>query len=154
MALLSRRPFLATENHRLPDGREPRSALAARVAIGDAGPELVFVGIHLYATEEERYAQAERLVEIFEGQSAPVVLAGDFNSRPDSPVMALLGRSWSIPDKGEDRMTFPSDAPDREIDYILLRPGRRFEVVEYRLIDEPVASDHRPVFMRVRVRPS
>lgn len=151
MAVLSRFPLIETKNHRLPPGPEPRSSLAVRVRPA-GGEEIVFAGIHFYRTEEERMAQARQLAAALEGESAPVILAGDFNSTPDSPVMRLLGREWEIPDKGEDHLTFRSDNPRREIDFILLRPGERFAVIESRVIDEPVASDHRPVLLVVELR--
>jgi endonuclease/exonuclease/phosphatase family metal-dependent hydrolase len=152
MALLSRFPIEEAVNHRLPDGEEPRSALAARVQLADGGPEIVFVGIHLYGTSDERLAQARRLVEIFEHETLPVILAGDFNSMPDSDVIRLLGRSWEIPPKGEDHLTFPSRSPRREIDFIMFRPADRFEVRQSRVIDEPLVSDHRPVLLEVTIR--
>jgi endonuclease/exonuclease/phosphatase family metal-dependent hydrolase len=152
MALLSRYPFISYTNHLLPKGVEHRAALAGRIRIGDDGPEVVVVGIHLVWTGEERYSQAERLIEIFEDEEAPVILAGDFNSLPDSDVMALLRGAWHIPDKGEGHFTFPSDDPDREIDFIIYRPEDRFEVIEHRVIDEPVASDHRPLLLELRFK--
>jgi endonuclease/exonuclease/phosphatase family metal-dependent hydrolase len=152
MAILSRYPIVESENHRLPDGAEPRSALAARVRIDDTGREIVFVGIHLYRTEEERLCQAKRVVDATAGESAPVILAGDFNSTPDSEVMSLIRGSWTLPDKGADRLTFSSDDPRREIDFIAYRPGEIFEVLEHRVIDEPIASDHRPVLLTLRMR--
>ena len=152
MALLSKYPFISHTNYLLPKGVEHRAALAGRIRVGDDGPEVVVVGIHLVWTGEERYSQAARLIEIFKDEKSPVILAGDFNSRPDSDVMALVGEAWHIPDKGEDHFTFPSDAPDREIDYIVYRPSDRFEVVEHRVVDEPVASDHRPLLLELRFK--
>ena len=38
---------------------------------------------------------------------------------------------------------------DREIDFVAVRPAGAFEVVSQRLLDEPVASDHRPVFVEL-----
>jgi endonuclease/exonuclease/phosphatase family metal-dependent hydrolase len=66
--------------------------------------------------------------------------------------MNLIGGGWSLPDKGEDRLTFSSDDPRREIDFIGYRPDEVFEVVESRVIDEPVVSDHRPVLLVLRMR--
>jgi endonuclease/exonuclease/phosphatase family metal-dependent hydrolase len=152
MALLSKYPFISYTNHLLPKGVEHRAALAGTIRIGEDGPEVIVVGIHLVWTGEERYTQAQRLIEIFRDERRPVILAGDFNSRPASDVMALLGESWHIPYKGDDRFTFPSDAPDREIDFIVYRPEDRFEIVEHRAIDEPVASDHRPLLLELRVK--
>jgi endonuclease/exonuclease/phosphatase family metal-dependent hydrolase len=149
MALLSKFPLVRSTNHRLPDGEEPRSALAATIQVGEPAQEIVLVGIHLYRTAEERLAQVQKIVEIFSGETRPVILAGDFNSTPDSEVMLLLGRSWEIPVKGSDHFTFRSDLPEREIDFIIYRPADRFTVVESRVIDESMASDHRPIVLEL-----
>lgn len=146
MAVLSRWPVVERRNHRLPDGAEPRSAAAVRVRSPSTGREVVFAGVHLYRTEEERLAQARAIVESLAGGDAPTILAGDFNSTPGSPVLELLAAEWEILPKGEDRFTFPSHAPAREIDFLMVRPGRRFDVLDQRVGEEPVASDHRPVF--------
>ena len=152
MALLSRFPFVETVNHRLPDGQEPRTALTALVRLGTDGPEILLAGIHLYRSAAERMAQARRLVEIFEGETRPVILAGDFNSTPDSDVIRLLARTWQIPDKGSDHLTFPSVEPRREIDFIMFRPAGAFAVAAIDVIEEPVASDHRPLVLDLVVR--
>ncbi|MGB5675768.1 MAG: endonuclease/exonuclease/phosphatase family protein [Gemmatimonadota bacterium] len=160
MALLSRYPVVEWENHRLPDGAEPRSALAARVELlkpgYGQGPQVVVVGVHLYADAEERLAQAERLVELFADETAPVVLAGDFNSIPDSKVIRHLedAGGWQRPAKEGQAFTFPSELPDREIDFILFRPGSRFAVREHRVVEETVASDHRPVLLELELLPA
>jgi len=152
MALLSKFPFIDAANHRLPDGAEPRSSAAVRVRIPDTGSELIFAGIHFYRTEEERLRQAGTLLRVYRDESRPVIFAGDFNSTPDSPVMSLTGQAFAIPDKGEDHFTFHSGNPNREIDFIAYRPADRFEVIESRVIDEPVASDHRPVLLVLRMK--
>jgi endonuclease/exonuclease/phosphatase family metal-dependent hydrolase len=151
MAILSRLPIKEHQNYELPGGTEPRSALAALVHDSTKGLEIVFVGIHLYRTEEERLAQAQTLVDLLEDVTAPVILAGDFNSTPGSEVMNLLQQYWYIPGKGGDHFTFPSVGADREIDFIMFRPRAAFEIVESRVIEEPLASDHRPVLLTLRM---
>ena len=145
MALLSRWPIDASHNLRLPDGDEPRTALSATVTSPRTGQSVRFVGIHFYRTDEERFAQATRLEEYLESETSPTILAGDFNSTPGSNVMSLLQKSWAVVDKREDRLTFSSFEPVREIDFVLFRPLDRVEVLDQWLADEPVASDHRPV---------
>lgn len=152
MALLSRYPIVEVANHRLPDGQEPRTALAAVVRIPGSDLELVLVGIHLYRTASERLAQARKIVEIFDGDSRPIILAGDFNSTRDSEVIRLLARHWHVVDKGDDHLTFRSDDPSREIDFIMLRPAERFTVTRSQVISEPMASDHRPVLVEFALR--
>jgi endonuclease/exonuclease/phosphatase family metal-dependent hydrolase len=152
MAILSRWPVVEVVNERLPDGAEPRTALRVRVRSPETGQELVLVGIHFYRSDRERLAQARRLVATLEREEVPVILAGDFNSEPGSPVLALVERSWSVLDKGPDRLTFPSDDPRTEIDFIAVRPGNRFMVLSHVVVDEPVASDHRPLVADLALR--
>ena len=47
--------------------------------------------------------------------------------------------------------TSPVVNPRRQIDYVLYRPGNRWRVVEVRVLDEAVASDHRPVLAVLEV---
>ncbi len=145
MAVLSRWPVVESENLRLPPGAEPRTALSVTVRSPRTLRTLRFVGIHFYATEEERLAQAEHLEAHLTEEQGPVMLVGDFNSTPGSAVMARLEEGWWILDKGDDHLTFPSWAPAREIDFALLRPADSFEVLNHRLLNDPVASDHRPL---------
>ena len=152
MAVLTRLPVLGVHNLRLPDGEEPRSALEVRVAAGVEARPLSVVGIHLYRTPEERRAQADSLSRYLDDVPHPVILAGDFNSQRGDLVMSLLeDEDWLIVEKDGDPNTFPSDGPAREIDFMLLRPASAFEVVEHRVIEEVLASDHRPLLLTVRM---
>lgn len=152
MAVLSRLPVRRVENIRLPDGDEPRTGLEIEVAVGPEGRPLSIVGIHLYRTVEERVAQAEALSEALDAREHPVVLAGDFNSfRGDRVISGLRGRDWFVLDKDGASMTFPADDPAREIDFVMLRPASAFEIVEHRVIDEVLVSDHRPLLVVLRL---
>lgn len=153
MAILSRWPIEEVTNLRLTDGEEPRTALAVRVRTPESNEELLLVGIHFYRTEEERMAQATDLNELLSEELAPVILAGDFNSTPGSPVMNQLQASWTLLDKGDDRFTFSSFDPVREIDFVLLRPSSRFDVLDHRPLNEPVLSDHRPIWTELTLTP-
>jgi len=149
MGILSRLPILATHDQRLPDGAEPRTALSVRVALAD-DRELEFCNVHLYATAEERLAQAQAVMAE-RGDAELSILAGDFNSEPGSEVMQQVTRVWSNVEKPADRMTFSSTAPTREIDFVLVRPRERFQVLSMEVLDEPLVSDHRPVLAVLRV---
>ena len=71
------------------------------------------------------------------------ILMGDFNMRPDNPILAPIFDRMTDAAAGfcADKLSFPSDSPDRKIDYIFV--SRDIEVVD---ADIPaiVASDHRP----------
>ena len=150
--VLSKYPIVRGRNLPLPAGPEPRTAVVVEVDIelaGDAGAQrLVFVGNHFYASEEERSAQASRLVELLAEEieaGVPIVLAGDFNSTPGSKPMAILGKHWVDPTLEQHRHTWPSVEPRVEIDHILYAPAGRFNFVKSKVVVEKVASDHRPV---------
>jgi endonuclease/exonuclease/phosphatase family metal-dependent hydrolase len=76
------------------------------------------------------------------------MLVGDFNSEPGDAVMRLLGAHWKLAAKPtENRFTWRADAPDVEIDHVMFQPEERFAVVDYRVVDERFASDHRPLLL-------
>ncbi len=139
MAVLTRLPVSTVENIRLPDGDEPRTALHVVVGVGDEGRPLSVVGVHLYRTPEERLAQAEALSLHLDETDHPVVLAGDFNSfRGDRVLGHLRGEEWIVLGKDGPSLTYPSDEPAREIDFVMLRPGSDFEVIAHEVVDELV----------------
>jgi endonuclease/exonuclease/phosphatase family metal-dependent hydrolase len=153
MAVLSKLPILETSNYILPEGPEPRTALSVEIQLAGSGRRVRFIGIHFYRTDEERLAQANRLEEYLADEPhLPTILAGDFNSTPGSEVMEHLGLSWEVVEKGTDHFTFPSYGPEREIDFFLLKPAGQFEILRQQLIDEPVISDHRPLFIKLIVK--
>jgi endonuclease/exonuclease/phosphatase family metal-dependent hydrolase len=150
MALLSRFPIESHHNLPLPPGSEPRTALSATLRL-NSRLKLTVAGIHLYRTEAQRICQAHRLVDAFAARPEPVILVGDFNSEPSSPVLSLLERFWHNPGKEGNPLTFPSDEPKREIDFVLFRPVEMFQVLESRVVDDSLTSDHRPVLLRMRL---
>ena len=152
MALLSSWPVVESDNIRLPDGDEPRSALTAVVSSPASGRAIRLVGIHFYRTEEERLAQAAALMDRPAGDTLPTVLAGDFNSEPATAVMARLAQEWRVVPKNGVRLTYASFDPVREIDFVLLRGGSRLEVVRHWVLDEPVISDHQPIVIDLVLR--
>lgn len=152
MGLLSRFPIVESQNHILPEGAEPRSSLDARVQLPN-GDELILTGVHFYSSAQERLAQATKFVDVYADNDVPMIVGGDFNSKPGSVVMNLMEQHWSNTDKGEDRFTMSATDPRAEIDFILYRPESRFEFVSIDVIDEPLVSDHRPVLMVIKLHP-
>lgn len=148
-AVLTRLPILGARNHPLPyvGEAEPRAALEITVPLAN-GESLRFVGTHLDHQEdpENRLMQARRLVELYADSTGPVILAGDLNATPQSEPMALLLAQWACACQARAESTFPAAEPTRKIDYILYRPQDRWRIIETRVIDETVASDHRPVW--------
>lgn len=150
-AMLSRLPVKRSENHPLPTfyQGEQRGVMEAEVeALGGHPPVLFFV-THLdyRGNSRERPASAERINGLVaKSPNRPAVIAGDLNDRIGSETLKSFEASWARANASE-LPTFPSDNPNRQIDFILFRPQNRWKVIEARVLDEPVASDHRPYFV-------
>ena len=149
MAVLSKFPIIDHHVHPLPKGAEPRCALEVRVNTGAKFGEISFVGIHNDWTRVDfRVAQCKALLERLDNLQLPVILAGDFNAGRDSEsVELLLGSGFEILAKNKVN-TFPSTLPKVEIDFIMSR-GIKYMRFYHSVIDQKIASDHRPVFVEL-----
>ena len=158
MAILSRHPIVDTRPVQLPEGNEPRIALSVEVRLPDGG-RLMIVNVHFDWVRDDgfRFAQAEALSRYLDALRTPYILLGDFNDLPESRTLKLFKARAGEARKPEGgRFTFPSTAPEREIDFIFFAPAPGWRAREVRVIDERVASDHRPVsaiLERVRYDP-
>lgn len=107
----------------------------------------VFLCTHLSLTEEDRI----NTVSIINKEAAtfkkPVLLAGDLNDHPNSAFMQSLQAQWTL--LSGIGYSFPADKPDRCIDYIFTRKNDPFKVKSAIVMEEPVASDHRPVLVEL-----
>jgi len=157
-AVLSRFPVESYENHRLPQSipGEQRGALEVRIRVKDR--PIVFIATHLdyHPDEGERLASVAMLKEIVERHGrTPVIVAGDFNAVPESEVMkrAFDFLRDTFDADVSSPFTYPADAPRSRIDYILYSRCPAMKCIEYRIIPEAVASDHRPVLAVFTVAP-
>lgn len=115
------------------------------------------VPVHLEVrSEETRLSAIPTLDSLQIENSAPLVLAGDFNSSPPgwpgagprTALGALLDRGWSNPRAEAEpnplEWTFPTYDPARAIDWVLVEPPLR--AVEAEVVEGAGAlSDHAPV---------
>jgi endonuclease/exonuclease/phosphatase family metal-dependent hydrolase len=154
MAILTRYPIVSTQSVKLPDGNEPRIALAVDVRLpGDR--RLTIVNVHFDWVRDDafRHAQATALTSFLDALTAPYLLLGDFNDVPESRTLALFrSRATEAAKPAGDRFTFSSTEPRREIDFVFYNPATAFTTREVRVIDERVASDHRPVLAVLTTR--
>jgi endonuclease/exonuclease/phosphatase family metal-dependent hydrolase len=157
-AILTRWAPVETRVVPLTGGGEPRCALEVAIEPPALGAKLTVVSTHLdVSSAESRVAHATQLAADLQAHAGLVLLGGDFNATPDEAPMAAFTAPWLNPKKqGENTGTIPSAAPRREIDFILIKPAQGAPpptVVSYAVIEEKVASDHRPVVMEVTMRP-
>ena len=73
-------------------------------------------------------------------------LAGDLNAEPESAFIKYLQQDFQIL-SDVNQHTFPAPAPTETIDYItaLKQNMKGFTVTSAQVVNEPVASDHRPL---------
>jgi endonuclease/exonuclease/phosphatase family metal-dependent hydrolase len=154
LAILSRFPILAAENHKITrlstQGPDPGPELAPGF------PEIVIrvrgMPLHVYDTHLDfradpamRRVQVADMLAIMNERPGATILAGDFNAAPDAAELAPL---WSELNDvmtrpgGPDLPTYPADVPLQRIDYVTATPGIGVRGV---WVPETVASDHRPV---------
>jgi endonuclease/exonuclease/phosphatase family metal-dependent hydrolase len=150
-AVLTRLPVLGHKNHKLPSHYEgeQRGVLVVELQFPNEGPQFSFLATHLdYRPDDGERRDSVELINRLANEKPKglAVLAGDLNSLPDTPVLKGFAAAWTLANK-EPVLTFPAEEPVRQIDYVLYRPADRWRVVESRVIEEAVASDHRPLLV-------
>jgi endonuclease/exonuclease/phosphatase family metal-dependent hydrolase len=149
-AVLTRLPVVYYRNHYLPQSLPNEQRGMLEVAVDARGRRVVFFATHFdYHTDDaERLASARMFQSLAAGHAErPVILAGDLNARPDSPVLTelLTFMQDSFMAGNGDGFTFPAGRPDRRIDYILFNRAAGLVRIGDRVLDEAMASDHRPI---------
>ena len=140
VGVLTREPPLSTKRIPLP-GEEPRVLLVVELK------DYVLACTHLDLEEEQRLASIPLIVEEAQRWQKPFLLVGDWNDVPNSPLMQEMKQLFTIL-SGEEP-TFPADEPQECIDYVASYIDHPVETIESIVIDEPAASDHRPLVVRL-----
>lgn len=146
IGILSKEKPLNITRKALPGEEEERTMLIAEFK------DYIFCCTHLSLTEKDRIASTNIIAKMFEGSEKPVFLAGDFNDTIQSNTMKEICKHFDILNDTK-KNTCPSDSPNVTIDYILSlkQPGLKIHRTFTNVIDEKVASDHRPVIADVKV---
>ncbi len=154
--ILSRYPIQKSYNVELPAagaGSEPRTAAVVTVKLPGDSLLLDFASAHLDHLEDptDRLAQSAILLKHFGQHRHPVILAGDMNATPASKEIAALKELFT---DATEKLgpTWPSDKPAQKLDYILLSNTSQWHVMDAAVIEETVASDHRPVICELLLK--
>ena len=131
---------------KLPGREEERSVLIVEFR------NFVLGCTHFSLSPDDRLASVAVVNEAARSWSKPVFLAGDINANPSSEVIRSFSRDWQILND-TSAYTIPSDKPRRCIDYVMaLRlTGLNFVARKAVVEQEPVASDHLPVWVDVEI---
>ncbi len=157
-AVLSKFPIADLQIHVLPGRpeREQRIVGVAKIRIHDL--EVNFATTHLHhARRDLRLEQAVELNRLFQMQKLPSIVVGDTNAVPAEETTIELAKQWLLT-RGEHAgtgklWTFPSIHPTKQLDYIAARPIADWRLVEVQVIEEQLASDHRPLLAVIEFQP-
>lgn len=162
-ALLSKHPIVEKLSFNLPCAAslpgEQRSVCCIKVNLD--GKDFTVISTHLdhLSDDTNRILQANELRTIISNIGGDIIMAGDLNAIPSSEVMSIIGSYMIFGSRAQGMYTFPSNKPDRTIDYILYTPIESFAIDSYKVVsreDQTVngldASDHRPVVATIRVK--
>lgn len=150
-AILSRYPLTDTASYKLYGVGEKdyvRSLGYARVE--KEGRSFYFAATHLDHKDDDasRLRMVSDIVVRLGELDAPVMLAGDFNARPDSRTLAALDESFELYGASGWQATVPVplDETAKTIDYIVGMPHGAFGAQSYSAYYEAgEVSDHYPV---------
>ncbi len=137
-----------------PVPRESRGAIWIETTV--KGRVWQIINTHFGLGHGERRLQARALVSdwiVPALKRTPVVMCGDFNSRPASIIHKILGehlRDVFLQSGPRHPRTFPTRWPFLCLDYIFASPGVRVQLAEWRRTPlAAVASDHFPIFAEI-----
>lgn len=143
VALLSREKPIATQRFALAGREEARTLLVVEFE------RYIVASTHLSLTAEDRMASLAVIDSVAMAAQKPIFIAGDWNATPDSEFGRALGEKMQYLTDTSD-CTFPADKPDRVIDYIVAPRKLGVEVLHREVVNEPMASDHRPIVAILR----
>ncbi len=146
IGILSKEKPIDVNYYPLPGSEEERCLLVVEFE------KFVFCCTHWSLTEKDRTTSAEIVTKKMKEQKKPVVICGDFNAGIKEESIKTLKKDWTTLND-DAANTFPADKPTVHIDYVFAADPTgaisaedwKNAVKETRVVEEKVASDHRPV---------
>lgn len=145
IGLLTKQVPLRLQTLPLPGREEARTLILAEFA------DYIYCCTHMSLTEEDRMKSLELVKAFTSSSTKPLFLAGDMNAEPESGFIKELQKDFQILSNPKQH-TFPAPDPKETIDYIatLKQNAKGFAVISAKVINEPMASDHRPILVELR----
>jgi endonuclease/exonuclease/phosphatase family metal-dependent hydrolase len=147
IGILTKQEPLKKEAIALPGREEMRSLLVVELE------DFVLCCTHLSLNEDDRQGSIRLIKQLTDEYTLkPVFLAGDLNASPNSDEIRNLSASWILLSYST-QATFPSDKPTEVIDYIFMKSNSLFShiVKNAVVVNEPMASDHRPLWVDLKI---
>jgi endonuclease/exonuclease/phosphatase family metal-dependent hydrolase len=158
LGILSKDPILKVHEQRITSFSENEDEIKTLVFLSadiqlNSAKTVHFATVHFDYRKDPavRLAQSSEVAEYLSNINYPVVLTGDLNAEPDKLEIRNLYKAFTDTDTS-GAFTFPADQPVKKIDYILVNKSHLKKKVTHQVINEPVASDHRPVMATVKLK--
>ena len=146
IGILSKDKPLDIQTYPLPGREEKRMLMVAEFK------DYFFACTHLSLTEEDRLTSLEIIKNSVKSNQKPFFLAGDLNDTPNSKFIQALQEDFLILTNTK-KPTYPAPEPKETIDYIAAWKGNtdNFANLSAQVVEEPLASDHRPLTVQLRM---
>jgi endonuclease/exonuclease/phosphatase family metal-dependent hydrolase len=155
-AVLSRWPIVNSQNHPLPSSYEgeQRGVLEVEIQPPNSAQPIRLLATHLDYRHDspERLPSARMINQLVAAHGEmPALLVGDLNDTPDSRTLREFGKQWQRANRCLVP-TYPAIWPYKQIDYVMFRPRAAWNVVQTCVLNESMASDHRPLLAVFELR--
>lgn len=145
IGLLTKQVPLRLQTIPLPGREEARTLILAEFE------DYIYCCTHLSLTEGDRMKSLEIVKSLIASYKKPLFLAGDMNAEPESDFIKELQKDFQILSNPE-KHTYPAPDPKEAIDYIAVskQNATGFAVISAKVVNELMASDHRPILVELR----
>jgi len=148
VSILSKERPLSVRRIPMPSRTEDRVLLVCEFK------NVVIACTHLSLHEDEHAASADTILREASRWQKPFIIMGDWNSHPDSEFLTTIQKNFNILSNVKT-FTFPADEPNECIDYIAVYQSKGPEMAvrkTFRVVDEPLVSDHRPLVADIALK--
>lgn len=145
IGLLTRQVPVHLQTIPLPGREEARALILAEFE------DYIYCCTHMSLTEEDRMKSLKIVKSFTAPYKKPLFLAGDMNAEPESDFIKELQKDFQLLSNPKQH-TYPAPEPKETIDYIatLKSNTNGFALISARVLNEPMASDHRPILVELR----
>lgn len=145
IGLLTRQVPVRLQTIPLPGREEARALILAEFE------DYIYCCTHMSLTEEDRMESLKIVKSFTTPYKKPLFLAGDMNAEPESDFIKELQKDFQILSNPKQH-TYPAPEPKETIDYIatLKSNANGFALISAQVLNEPMASDHRPILVKLR----
>jgi endonuclease/exonuclease/phosphatase family metal-dependent hydrolase len=143
-AIITRDKDAVVVEHLPLPGNEPRCMIAVQTK-SSKGTPYVLACTHLALEEENCMKSTEIIGDWVKSLKVPSLLVGDMNCTTGSQIYNSFTKTWEGTWGNKPLPTFPARNPKKDIDHCFTYPKQAWEVIDITVVEEPLASDHRPL---------